>query len=429
MGTGDPDLYKAFAWRFWFTSSASVGRLGVLFPRSALSAKGSEVFRRQLFSSAGKIDITTLQNTGRWVFDIHPQYTVALLSISKSKERSDRSIALKGPFTSMRSFLSGKDADAERFATNEVLNWNESVSLPLLPKTYSADVFGQLRKSPWLSLNKPDQWRARPDGELHATAQRPLMDFSEECPDGFWKVYKGASFDLWTPDKGEYNAWADPQVVLPWLQEKRLRANRGGRDTVHKEFSREYVEDETTLAPLKPRIAFRDISRATDSRTVRCALLPPKTFITNTGPVLLFPRGDEKDEAYLLGVLSSIPLDWYARRFVETHVNFFVFNPFPIPRPERNNPLWQRVVKLSGRLACPDNRFADWAAAVDVEHGLLEPDDKQDKIHELDAVVAHLYGLSEAQLVHIFETFHDGWDYQSYLNSVLKHYHTWAGKI
>ena len=34
-------------------------------------------------------------------------------------------------------------------------------------------------------------------------------------------------------------------------------------------------------------------------------------------------------------------------------------------------------------------------------------------IHELDAVVAHLYGLNEAQLVHIFETFHEGWDYHA----------------
>ena len=33
-------------------------------------------------------------------------------------------------------------------------------------------------------------------------------------------------------------------------------------------------------------------------------------------------------------------------------------------------------------------------------------------IHELDAVVAHLYGLSEPQLFHIFKTFHEGWDYQ-----------------
>ena len=428
INTGDPDLYKAFAWRFWFVSSQKFGRIGVVVPRSALSAKGSEEFRQRLFASVGAIDVVTLQNTGRWVFDIHPQYTVALLSISKTATHSKSGISMQGPFTSMKSFLACKGIEPQRFPISKVLNWNDSVSLPLLPTPDSAEVFLQLRKAPWLDSNDPEKWRARPDREMDATMQRRLMDFSQDCPDGFWKVYKGASFDLWNPDTGVYNAWADPEVVLPWLQEKRLRANRGARDSVHKEFSREYVEDEATLAPLKPRIAFRDITNRTNSRTVIASLLPPKAFITNTGPVIMFPRGDKKDEAFLLGVLSSIPLDWYARRFVETHVNFHIFRPFPIPRPERCNPLWQRVIELSGRLACPDQRFADWAAAVGVEYGLLDPDEKQDKIHELDAVVAHLYGLSEPQLIHIFETFHEGWEYQPRLKEVLKHYRAYAGK-
>ena len=428
MGTGDPDMYKAFAWRFWFLLNPTAGRLGVVMPRSALSAAGSAEFRKELMKKAGELNIVTLQNTRKWVFDMEPRYTVALLGVSKSHSAS-KGISFKGPFTSMASFLKGKQVDAHRFAVEEVLNWNESASLPLLPELYSAEVFAQLRKAPWLSLDESNSWRARADAELHATSQKHLMDFSEKCPDGFWKVYKGASFDLWNPDLGQYNAWADPNVVLPWLQEKRLRSNQGARNSVHGEFSREHVQDIETLAPLRPRIAFRDISRATDSRTVRCALVPPKTFITNTAPVVMFPRGDEKDESYLLGILSSIPLDWYARRFVETHVNYFVFNPFPIPRPERTSPLWQRVVELSGRLACPDERYADWAGSVGVEYGLLEPDDKQDKIYELDAVAAHLYGLSEPQLVHIFETFHQGWNYQQYLNEVLKYFHTWSSRI
>ena len=246
------------------------------------------------------------------------------------------------------------------------------------------------------------------------------MDFSATCPDGFWKVYKGASFDLWNPDTGEYNSYANPEKVLKWLQEKRIRANRSSRDSVHKEFNYEYIQDEKTLSPFQPRIAFRDISRATDTRTVRCALIPPNNFITNTGPVLMFPRGDKKDEAYLLGVLSSIPLDWYARRFVENHLNFFILNPFPIPRPERDNILWEKVVNIAGRLACPDERFKEWAEEVGVNFGPLEPETKDEMICELDAIISHLYGLTEKHLIHIFETFHKGWDYESRLKKVLK---------
>jgi hypothetical protein len=117
---------------------------------------------------------------------------------------------------------------------------------------------------------------------------------------------------------------------------------------------------------LAPRVAFRDVSRATDTRTVRAALLPPKVFITNKGPYFLWPRGDEKDQAYLLGVLCSLSLDWYARRFVEISMNFHILNAFPAPRPNRDDPLWQRVVALAGRLAARDNRYRQWARVVGV---------------------------------------------------------------
>ncbi len=83
------------------------------------------------------------------------------------------------------------------------------------------------------------------------------------------------------------------------------------------------------------------------------------------------------------------------------------------------------VVGATGRLACSDNRFAEWAEEVGVEYGPLEDDEKDDMIYELDAVVAHLYGLKQKHLVHIFETFHEGWDYQSRLDATLKHFRKW----
>ena len=58
-------------------------------------------------------------------------------------------------------------------------------------------------------------------------ARNTLMDLtSETCPDGFWPVYKGESFDLWTPDTGIYYGWADSELALEWIQSKRLRANK-----------------------------------------------------------------------------------------------------------------------------------------------------------------------------------------------------------
>ena len=256
-----------------------------------------------------------------------------------------------------------------------------------------------------------------------------MMFVQGDNSDGLWPVYKGESFDLWTPDTGIYYARAEPEPAMDWLQAKRIRAGTRRGNSPHREFPMEHLRHRSTLPCLAPRIAFRDVSRATDSRTIRVALLPPKIFITNAAPYFVWPAGNEKDQAFLLGILSSIPLDWYARRFVETHLNFFVINPFPVPRPERNSKGWRRVVKLAGRLACPDQRFSDWASAVEVDCGPLIPEEKDDLIYELDAVVAHLYGLNEIQLIHIFETFHVGWDFHKRLDFVLRHFRAWNGKI
>ena len=398
--------------------------------RSAAQCASGQRCRRssgERFSDeSAKVEIEMLLNRAGWVFDeAEHRYTIGLVCITHGAP-GKKSVSLRGPFASFTSFAAGRPRPPATFARKEVLAWNDSVSLPLLPTEESVDVFAQLRKAPRLDLSVGGQWRARPDAELHATSQKYLMDLnSRECPKGFWPVYKGESFDLWTPDTGVYYAFADPKPTQGWIQSKRCRAGKSRRDTAHGEFSLKYLRDRRTLPCHAARVAFRDVTNRTNQRTVIACLLPPKLFIGNQAPYLLWPRGEEKDQAYLLGVLSSIPLDWYARRFVETHVNYFVFNPLPVPRPSRDDARWRRVVELAGRLACPDRRFRTWAKAVGVECGRIADDAKEDMIHELDAVVAHLYGLSKAQLVHIFETFHEGWDYQARLDGVLNHFQAW----
>ena len=428
MGTGDPDLYKAFCWRFWRLTAADRGRIGVVLPRSALAAKGSTEFRRMMFDHAVRVDVTMVVNNRQWVFpEVHPQYSIGLVCITRGTPPID-SIRLRGPFACGAAFSRGVRDSPAKFRRSEVLAWNDSASLPLLPDEDSIGVFAQLRKAPRLDLNVLGQWRARPDSELHATNQKNLMDLvSDDCPDGFWPVFKGESFDLWNPDTGKYYAWADPAPACHWLQKKRLRAGKSTRDSAHREFPFEHLLNPKTLPCFAPRVAFRDVTNRTNRRTVIACLIPPEVLIGNQAPYLLWPRGDERDQAFILGILSSIPFDWYARRFVETHVNYFVFNPFPIPRPERDCALWRRVVAIAGRLACPDDRFGTWAEDVGVDCGPLGADEKEDMIHELDAVVARLFGLDEAQLVHVFETFHSGWDYQDRLDNVLTHFQTNLG--
>lgn len=428
MGTGDPDTYKAFYWRFWELLAPGRGWAGIVLPRNAMAAKGSADFRREAFAGGQFADMTWLLNNQGWVFeDVHPQYTIVLTAFTKRAPAEDKSIPFRGPFRSLERFEAGIKRTPLRVTIAEVGSWTDTWALPLLPSEDSGEVFVQLRKSPRLDAKIEGSWRARPVAELHATNDKTLMKFADIQPDSYWPIFKGESFDIWEPDTGSYYAWGSPTKLIKALQEKRLRSGKLER-SAFKEFSDQWLKNPKTLPCLAPRIAFRDVTRATDTRTVRAALLPGEVFIQNTAPYVLWPSGDERDQAFLLGVICSISLDWYSRRFVEIHLNFFILNSLPIPRPPRSSPLWQRTVALAGRLAAPDKRFAHWAKAVGVAHGKLHPDEKQDMIHELDAVVAHLYGLSERQVRVIFETFHEGWDYEERLRETLRHFAAWKAK-
>jgi len=440
MGTGDPDLYKAFCWRFWNLISAQGGRVGVVLPRSAWSAKGSTEFRIEVLHKAQPIDLTMLLNTGGWVFDeAEPRYTIGLTAWQRCTP-GGLNLSLRGPFPSFDRYAAGVTNPAAEFSGSEVMAWNDTASLPLLPTEESLGVFVQLRRSPRLDLNNIKTWRVRPHRELDATNDKHLMDVkSHECPMGFWPVFKGESFDIWEPDTGRYYAWADPQTVVPHLHKKAVHGAKLSK-SAFSEFEPRAFSKPQSLPCFTPRIAFRDVTNRTNQRTVIVAFVPPHVFIGNQAPYLLWPRGDESDTAFLLGVLSSLPLDWYARRFVETHVNFYVFNPFPIPRLPEANPLQRRIIQLAGRLASIDKRFAPWSKNVGDECGSLEPNAKYDMMCELDAVVAHAYGLTEAHLGHIFETFHEGWgpgtsadhptlgDYNRRLKTTVDYYKAWRDK-
>ena len=239
----------------------------------------------------------------------------------------------------------------------------------------------------------------------------------------YWPVYKGESFNLWNPDTGIYYASADSVAITEHLQQKRIRQHRHTRSSFS-EFSKQWINDATTLPCLKPRIAFRKVTNSIDSRTVQVALVPAEIVIADHAPYLLRIEGTEQDEAFILGVLSSMVLDWYARRVLALNLTFHLVNNFPIPDADiDNNPVAQRVVEIAGRLAAVDDRFSEWAEAVGVPVASVNDEaTKQDLICELDACVAHLYGLDEDDLAVIYETFHERTDYTERHRAVLKHF-------
>lgn len=429
LGVGDIDLYAAFAWRYWQTLRVG-GSLAFVSPRTLFNTAGGELWRRAVLKDSHS-QILTLINRAGWVFEgVDPRYSVALSVITKREGIGENGetgqLTIGGPFFSSDEFTQ-RQAGLPTVTYSSLELSSSNVAIPSFPSKESASVFAQLRESPRLDRRGPG-WDFRPIAELHATNDRELFDSGTETASKI-PVVGGAGFDLWQPETGEVNAWADPAILYPALQAKRQRQVRLA-SSVMAGLPLDWAEHESTLPLMSPRIAFRNITNATNRRTMVTALIPPRTALTNIAPYLFNRSGSARSEAYLLGVLSSIPLDWFARRYVELSMNFHILDGLPIPDIEKNTLISDRVVMVSGRLAAVDERFASWAGEVGVPVASVKnAEEKLELIYELDALVALLYGLKNSEIEHIYETFHRGWDYRTRFEAVLGYFEAWKDKL
>ena len=412
QGVGDKDLYQLFCERYTHLVRKN-GHIGVVLPRTAFLAEGAKGFRQWLFSQNTVHEIDILRNTKQWAFNITPQYRIALLAGRRQPPAQDSIIKLTGPSENLQQFQKAVQGDGVGV---RVASLGSARVVPLMPSKSHAEVLAKLRSGiQFDSLQSPDNQKGRavashavPYRELDETQQRALFSHSTGIP-----VWKGRSFDQYKPHGNEpagYSVWNE---VLSFVQQKRTRS-----PIFKRMFPGTFLANSDTHPINHCRIAFRDVARATDSRTVIACLVPPRTPLTNSAPYLVFSGWVADRQASILGTMNSLAFDWLARRYVELHLNFYVVNMLCFPPPD-NTP-WERIGRLASRLSCVDERFADFAAAAGVEYGDLTPAQRNDMRAEIDALVAHAYDLTADELRFIFTDFTENAVPQVYRNLVLE---------
>ncbi len=415
QGVGDKDLYQLFCERYSHLVRQD-GRLGVVLPRSAFLAEGARRFRQWLFTRNSVRRLDLLLNNRSWAFTIHPQYTIALLTSQRHTPTGQAAFQVTGPSASLDEFQASAQGDGITIPTSSL---GSAHVVPLMPSQKHADVLAKLRRGiQFDALQSPEMQKsakgraavshAVPHRELDETQQRALFSHSQGTP-----VWKGRSFNQYEPHGNEPAGYSVRDEVLDFVQTKRMRS-----PVFKRMFSKEVLADPKTHPMNHCRVAFRDIGRATDSRTSIACLIPPTTPLTNSAPYLVLAGWDPISQANLLGVLNSVPFDWVARRYVETHLNFYVLNSLTLPPPD-NTP-WEHIGRLAARLSCVDDRFAEFAVEAGVECGVLTEAQHNDMRAEIDALVARAYGLTEDELRFIFTDFTENAVSPAYRRQVLE---------
>ena len=415
QGVGDKDLYQLFCERYSHLVRQD-GCLGVVLPRTAFLAEGAKRFRQWLFTRNSLRRLDLLLNNRSWAFTIHPQYTIALLTAQRHTPTGQAAFQVTGPSASLDEFQASAQGDGITIPTSAL---GSACVVPLIPSQKHADVLAKLRRgiqfdalqNPEMQTNSKGRAAAShaiPYRELDETQQRALFSHSKGVP-----VWKGRSFNQYAPHGSEPAGYANWDDVLTFAQNKRMRS-----PVFKRMFPTDFLADPDTHPMNHCRIAFRDVTNRTNSRTVLACLVPPRVPLTNSAPYLVVAGWLPLSQASLLGVMNSTPFDWLARRYVETHLNFYVLNSLTFPPPD-NTP-WQRIGGLAARLSCVDERFAEFAAEAGVECGPLTDGQRNDMRAEIDALVACAYGLTVDELRFIFTDFTENAVSPAYRRQVLE---------
>jgi hypothetical protein len=267
------------------------------------------------------------------------------------------------------------------------------------------------------------KWNLRLTAEFHMTNDSHL--FKTEPGPGRLPLYEG---------KMVWQFEADYEKPRYWVDEKEGRAElrRAVARRLRQQFKRLGIEDETELATLlradeipldieSYRFGFRDIAASTNERSMICATLPPGVFAGNTLNLLqpyifeVEPDGwsyelalSGSEQLFVTGCFNAFVVDWLLRQKITSHLNMFYVYQVPMPRLAGNASEARPIVTRAARLTCTTPEFDALAkeAGLKSHHdGVTDPADRARLRSELDGLIAHLYGLTEAEFAHVLSTF------------------------
>jgi N-6 DNA Methylase len=255
--------------------------------------------------------------------------------------------------------------------------------------------------SPFSLLKALATWIA---GAIYAIEERPAREtdifrFLGRAHD--WRGALKVSPERFLLDPKTVVSGAEMQRETPLLADDFARLGDEPKDPL--------MLAEVLIAAKQPRwlMGWRDITNATNERTVVGGVFP-KTGVGNNLPIwYIGPHIDGSHAAAFVGMLSSLTFDFSARHKVGgTHLNFFIAQQLPVLRPSDLshddlrfiNP---RVLELT----YTSQAMKPWAEDLGYSgQPFAWNEDRRPQIRaELDAFFARKYGLTENELRYVLD--------------------------
>lgn len=361
-GSGHANRYQLFVERALQLARPD-GRLGLILPSGFATDHGSSGLRRAVLDDV-HIDRVLGFHNGEGIFPIHRDVRFLLLT-GTTRARTDRLScrfgATNAAWLDTLPDAAGEDPPEARpiVLSRAVIDaWDpDYATIPELASPVDlailVHVSGAMPK-----LADPNGWGVRFGRELNASDDRRHF------------VERTSAADH-----------------LPILEGKHLEPFRAMVTSaplaIPLATARTLLAEEATFA--RPRIGYREIASATNRLTLIAAILPARTLSTHT-IFCLKTALTRADQYCLLALLNSLVANYLVRLQVTTHVTAGLMARVPVPRPAAHLPARRELIALAKELETTgiDNHAA---------------------YARLNAISAHLYGLSREQFEHVVKTF------------------------
>ncbi len=265
----------------------------------------------------------------------------------------------------------------------------DSHSMMEFKSTADIAIVEKMLRFPALSQPIAGTWNLKLTREFHMTDD--AFRFKTESEAGCLPLFTGKMFWQFEPTQEHSGYWINEA-------EGRTVLLKGQPDSGQKMDYQGY------------RWLHRRIARNTDTRTLIATITAPKVF-TEMNSTTMNVGATGMNLIEMCGwcaISNSFVLDWILRQSVTTTLNMFYLYQLPVPRLRSTAPNCQQLAHRAARLICTSPEFNDLAKVVGLKgshDGATDPAERARLRAELDGLVAHLYGLTEAEFVHILGTF------------------------
>ncbi|MEZ2275418.1 MAG: DNA methyltransferase [Microcoleus sp.] len=382
--TTDINFYKLFVEQC-FNLLSPGGECGIVIPSGIYTDLGTKQLREMLFSQTQVTGLFCFENRQTIFEGVDSRFKFVVLTF----EKGDKTEEFPAVFMrhDVKELLQFPNFDTLVIKVDFLRRLSpDSLSIIEFKNNLEFGIAEKMLKFPMLGDNIVSEWKLSLSREFHMTDDKEL--FKPKLK-GRFPLYEGKMIHQFT------HLYAEPKY---WVDEQEGRKALLGKKA---------IDNGQKLDYQFYRFAYRTIASSTNARSFIGTILP-KNVVCGHSLNLASPIQNNRYILFICAALNSFCFDFALRQKVSANLTMFFIYQTPVPRLTTGDKYFWDIVQRAAKLICTAPEFDELAQEVGLNshrEGVTDETERAQLRAELDGIIAHLYGLTDAEFAYILTTF------------------------